>query len=55
VQKKLALVIGNQSYPKSPLRNPANDAVAMAKALRQMGFDTVVARKDLTMRERRLT
>lgn len=54
VQKKLALVIGNQSYPKSPLRNPVNDAVAMAKALREMGFDTVVEKKDLTMRQMRV-
>ena len=54
VQKKLALVIGNQSYPKSPLRNPVNDAAAMAKALRGMGFDDVAEKKDLTMRQMRV-
>ena len=36
VQKKIALVIGNQAYPKSPLRNPINDAAAIAQALRAL-------------------
>jgi len=54
VQKKLALVIGNQSYPKSPLKNPVNDAAAIAKVLNDMKFDTVVEKKDLTMRQMRL-
>ena len=37
-QQRLALVIGNGSYPTRPLRNPPNDAVAVAKALRELGF-----------------
>jgi hypothetical protein len=54
VQKKYALVIGNQSYPKSPLKNPVNDAAPMAKALRGLGFDVVVEKKDLNIREMRV-
>ncbi len=44
-----ALVIGNGDYAASPLRNPANDARDMAKALRGYGFDTTLlidARRD---------
>jgi len=53
VQKKIALVIGNQAYPKSPLRNPINDAAAIAQALRALQFDEVIERRDLTMRRMR--
>jgi hypothetical protein len=38
--KRLALVIGNDAYPKWPLKNPVNDARAMDKALRDTGFRT---------------
>ncbi len=38
-EKRVALVIGNGGYASSPLRNPANDARAMAAALRSCGFD----------------
>jgi uncharacterized caspase-like protein len=38
-----ALVIGNSSYQVSPLKNPANDARAMAEALKQIGFDVTLA------------
>jgi hypothetical protein len=38
-----ALVIGNSSYKVSPLKNPANDARAMAEALTAMGFDVTLA------------
>lgn len=38
--RRLALVIGNEAYPKSPLKNPVNDARAMDKALRDTGFRT---------------
>lgn len=41
--KKVALVIGNGSYPKWPLRNPANDARAVAQALTDVGFTTITA------------
>ena len=29
VQRKVALVIGEQAYTQSPLKNPRNDAVAV--------------------------
>lgn len=35
---RIALVVGNGSYSSSPLKNPANDARAMAVSLRQLGF-----------------
>jgi len=34
-----ALVIGNSRYQESPLRNPANDARAIADTLKQAGFE----------------
>lgn len=37
--QRLALVIGNSAYKVGPLRNPANDARAMANALRASGFE----------------
>src|SRR3982751_1737431 len=37
-QQRLALVIGNGAYPTRPLRNPPNDAAAVAKELRDLGF-----------------
>jgi hypothetical protein len=37
--KRYALVIGNSAYEMGPLRNPTNDAKAMAAELKQMGFD----------------
>jgi len=36
---KRALVIGNSRYPGSPLKNPANDARAIAATLQGMGFE----------------
>lgn len=38
---RVALVIGNASYVDAPLRNPVNDANAMATALNDYGFDVV--------------
>ena len=37
-ERRAALVIGNGAYRFSPLKNPANDAKAMADALRGLGF-----------------
>ena len=37
-----ALVIGNSDYSNSPLRNPVNDARAMDKTLRDLGFQVTV-------------
>ena len=39
---RVALVIGNGSYQFAPdLKNPSNDAAAMAERLRTLGFETV--------------
>lgn len=38
---RLALVIGNSSYQVGPLANPANDAQAMARSLRETGFEVM--------------
>lgn len=45
-KKRVALVIGNSAYPSSPLRNPVNDARAMAQTLRGLGFE-VLAHQNL--------
>jgi uncharacterized caspase-like protein len=37
-ERRLALVIGNSEYKSSPLRNPVNDARAVANALAGTGF-----------------
>ena len=36
---RTALIIGNSAYASAPLKNPANDAADIAKALRSLGFD----------------
>ena len=41
--QRLALVVGNAAYPKSPLRNPLNDARAVAGSLSELGFQTETA------------
>jgi uncharacterized caspase-like protein len=43
IQPRAALVIGNADYSFGPLRNPVNDAEAMAKALGEAGFDVTVS------------
>jgi uncharacterized caspase-like protein len=40
-ERKLALVIGNNAYKVGPLKNPVNDAQAMASTLRTLGFDVI--------------
>ncbi len=40
--KRYALVIGNAAYDVGALRNPTNDAQAMAAELKQLGFDVSV-------------
>jgi len=49
-ERRTALVIGNGSYKSAPLRNPANDARDMAKALRSLGF-SVTHKQNATQRE----
>lgn len=38
---RVALVIGNGSYPDAPLGNPERDALAMTRTLRSLGFDVI--------------
>src|SRR6266487_3790126 len=40
-ERRVALVIGNSAYTNSPLRNPVNDARAMARTLKGLGFDVI--------------
>ncbi len=40
--KRLALVIGNSKYEIGALRNPVNDARAMAKKLQSIGFNVMI-------------
>lgn len=40
---KRALVLGNSRYPHAPLRNPPNDARAMAEVLKGVGFEVTLA------------
>ena len=38
-RRKIALVIGNGAYQKTPLHKPLNDAADMADALKRIGFE----------------
>jgi hypothetical protein len=51
-EKRVALVIGNSNYATSRLRNPVNDAKAIALKLRTLGFE-VVERLDVDQRSMR--
>ncbi len=46
-ETRVALVVGNGTYASAPLANPARDAVAVARALRSVGF-TVIEAHDVT-------
>ncbi len=48
-EQRTALVIGNSAYSSGPLKNPANDATAMATQLQKLGF-TVILKKDANLR-----
>lgn len=48
-EKRIALVIGNASYLKSPLKNTVNDAIDISDALRSKGFE-VILRKNADYR-----
>ncbi|MCW5750293.1 MAG: caspase family protein [Alphaproteobacteria bacterium] len=41
-ERRVALVIGNAAYREAPLRNPVNDARAIATALRNAGFEVLL-------------
>ena len=47
---RVALVIGNAAYKEVPLRNPVNDARAMAAELQGLGFK-VIKRENLSTRQ----
>ncbi len=49
-QRRVALVIGNAAYAESPLKNPVNDARAMAAALREAGFE-VLSRENANLQQ----
>ncbi len=49
-EQRVALVIGNSAYPSAPLRNPVNDANAMAVKLRALGFE-VMLRTNATQKD----
>jgi Ca-activated chloride channel homolog len=42
-EKRVALVVGNSSYPFAPLPNPENDAALMSKTLKGLGFDVITS------------
>jgi hypothetical protein len=48
-ERRIALVIGNSAYSSGPLKNPVNDAVAMAAQLQKLGF-TVILKKNANLR-----
>lgn len=41
-ERRVALIIGNSTYREGPLKNPVNDARAMAPILRQQGFKVIL-------------
>jgi uncharacterized caspase-like protein len=49
-ETRTALVIGNATYRNAPLRNPVNDAQAVAAALKGLGFN-VILRENANQRE----
>ena len=51
-EQRIALVIGNAAYPTAPLKNPVNDARAMARTLRELDFD-VLAFENQSQKEMR--
>ncbi|MBM3540371.1 MAG: hypothetical protein FJX55_21430, partial [Alphaproteobacteria bacterium] len=51
-ERRVALVVGNGTYKDGPLRNPVNDARAVAGALGELGFE-VIARYNASARDMR--
>lgn len=41
-ERRIALVIGNSAYRSAPLKNPVNDAQAVAASLKQLGFEVLL-------------
>lgn len=51
-ERRIALVIGNSAYKEMPLKNPVNDANAMAEVLTKAGFE-VIKRLDVNRAQMR--
>ena len=49
-ERRVALVIGNGGYATGPLKNPVNDALDIARALRELGFD-VIDKEDIAQND----
>ena len=49
-ERRAALVIGNSAYKVGVLKNPVNDAQAVAGSLKGLGFD-VVLRENTSLRD----
>ena len=49
-ETRTALIIGNANYREAPLRNPVNDAEAVASALKALGFE-IIYRQNTSQRE----
>ena len=49
-EQRIALVIGNSAYISGPLKNPVNDATAIAAMLKKLGF-TVTLKKNAKQQE----
>ncbi len=49
-EQRVALVIGNAAYQQGALRNPVNDARAMAERLQRLGF-VVIKRENMKAKE----
>jgi hypothetical protein len=49
-ERRIALIIGNSGYAVKPLTNPANDAMDLGVALKNLGFDVTV-KKDLDYKQ----
>src|SRR3954467_14130279 len=49
-EQRIALIIGNSNYSIAPLRNPVNDATAMASKLQLLGFE-VILKTNVTQKE----
>ena len=50
VDRRLALIVGNNTYQNAPLVNPINDARLVAKTLEGLGFE-VMLRENLNLRD----
>ena len=50
MDRRLALVVGNNTYKSAPLVNPINDARLVAKTLEGLGFE-VMLRENLNLRD----